>query len=136
MKREALGLGLVEELDRAGVAVAGLEGEAPRRVLDLFLLLAREDDAGGLLDDLLVAALARAVAHARGPRLALAVGDQLHLDVVRVADHRLHEDGAVAEGALGLGARLVFSAFSSSDSSSTLRMPRPPPPAAALIISG
>ena len=88
---EALLGRLVEELDGAGVAVAGLEREAPRRLLDLLLLLAREHDAGGLLDDLLVAALARAVAHARRPRLALAVGDQLHLDVVRVADHRLHE---------------------------------------------
>ena len=66
---------------------------------------AREHDAGGLLDDLLVAALARAVAHAGGPRLALAVGDQLHLDVVRVADHRLHEHGAVAERVRGLAAR-------------------------------
>src|SRR6185436_13592594 len=80
------------------------EREAPGRFLDLFLLLAREDDRARLFDDLLVATLAGAVADARGPRLALAVGDQLHLDVVRVADHRLHEDGAVAEGVRGLAA--------------------------------
>ena len=71
----------------------------------------------------------------RRPRLTLAVGDQLHLDVVRVADHRLHEDGAVAERVLRPRGGSV-SASSSSPSSATLRMPRPPPPAAALIISG
>ena len=102
---EALLGRLVEELDRARVAVAGLEREAPRGLLDLLLLLAREHDGRGLLDDLLVAALARAVAHARRPGLTLAVGDQLHLDVVRVADHRLHEDRAVAERVGGLAAR-------------------------------
>ena len=94
---EALLVRLVEELDGARVAVARLQCEPDRRVLDLLLLLAREHDAGGLLDDLLMPALARAVAHARRPGRALPVGDQLHLDVVRVADHRLHEDRAVAE---------------------------------------
>ena len=83
-----------------------------------------------------MAALARAVAHAGRPRLTLAVGDQLHLDVVRVADHRLHEDRAVAERVLRPRGGCVVSAGSSSLSSATLRMPRPPPPAAALIISG
>ena len=35
------------------------------------------------------------------------VADDLHLDVAAVLDVRLDEDGAVAEGALGLGARRV-----------------------------
>ena len=42
---EALLGGLVEELDRAGVAVAGLQREPARGLLDLLLLLAREHDA-------------------------------------------------------------------------------------------
>ena len=122
---EALLVGLVEELDRARVAVAGLEREAHGGGLDLLLLLAREHDAGGLLDDLLVPALAGAVAHARGPGGALAVGDQLHLDVVRVADHRLHEDRAVAERVRGLAATRRQRGFE------TVGVIHPPDPTAA-----
>ena len=56
----------------------------------------------GDLDDLLVPALHRAVALEEVDHVALAVGEDLHLDVPRL-DHRLlDEDGRVAERALGL----------------------------------
>ena len=55
-----------------------------------------------LLDHLLVAPLHRAVADAERPRRAVAVGDQLDLDVPRPGHQALEEDHAAAEGALGL----------------------------------
>ena len=58
--------------------------------------------AGRDLDDLLVAALHRAVALEEVDHVARAVGEDLHLDVARVHDGLLDEDGRVAEGALGL----------------------------------
>ena len=54
------------------------------------------------LDDLLVAALHRAVALEEVDHVALAVGEDLHLDVARLDDGLLDEDGRVAEGALAL----------------------------------
>ena len=100
---EAAAVGLVEELDGARAAVAGRVREADRGVGELALLLGRERRAGGLLDDLLVAALVAAVAHAERPDAALAVGHQLHLDVARGADEALHQHARVAEGLRGLG---------------------------------
>ena len=97
-EREGLGRRLVEELDRAGAAVAGAQRQAPRRVQDLALLLGRERRARRLLDDLLVAAPVRAIAQADRPRAAAAVGDDLHLDVARGRHELLEQHGAVAEG--------------------------------------
>ena len=93
-----------------------------------------EHRRGGLLPDLLVAALQRAVALAQMDGIALAVADHLHLDVARLREIFLEIDRVVAEGgrasvravrALGqiVGVRATF-------------MPRPPPPAAALISTG
>ena len=61
-----------------------------------------EHRRGGLLDDLLVAALHRAVAHSDRPRRALPVGDDLDLDVPGAGDQLLEEDHARAEGPLRL----------------------------------
>ena len=127
---------LVEELDGAGAAVAGQRGEPDGGLGQLALLLGRQRRAGRLLDDLLVAALVAAVAHAERPHAALAVGHQLHLDVARGADEALHQHARVAERRLGLGAGALERARRARPASSTRRIPRPPPPAAALIISG
>ena len=104
-ERKGLGRRLVEELDRAGAAIAGAQRQAPRRVQDLALLLGRQRRARRLLDDLLVAAPIRAIAQAGRPRAAAAVGDDLHLDVARGRHELLEQHGAVAEGLLGLGLR-------------------------------
>jgi predicted GNAT family acetyltransferase len=101
-EREGLLLGLVEELDGAGAPVVDGEGEPFGRLLEQRGLLVGQDGRGGLLDDLLVAALDRAVAHADRPGGALPVGDHLHLDVAGAGDDALEEDDAAAEGALGL----------------------------------
>ena len=58
---------------------------------------------GGLLQHLLVPALERAVALAEVDDGAVAVGDDLQLDVARRLEIALHVDRAVAEGGLRLG---------------------------------
>ena len=98
-KANSLLPGVVEELDGAGAAVAHGHREPPGRRLQLGGLPGREHRRGGLLDDLLVAPLHRAVADAERPRRALAVGDHLDLDVPRARDQALQEDDAAAERA-------------------------------------
>ena len=64
--------------------------------------LGRGDRAGRLLDDLLVAALDRAVALEEVDHVAVAIAEHLDLDVARLEDRLLDVDERVAEGALGL----------------------------------
>ena len=61
---------------------------------------------GALLDQLLVAALHRALALAERKHMALLIGHNLHLDVVRRRDELLHVALAVAKNGLALGTRL------------------------------
>ena len=91
---------------------------------------------GRFLDDLLVAALHRAVALAEMDRVALAVGEHLNLDVARILEELLHVDLIVAERGLGLGLRSSTRHCARCASVCTTRMPRPPPPPAALMITG
>ena len=93
---------VVEELDGAGPGVPDGDGEPLGRRLELADLGDVEHRRGRLLDDLLVAALHRAVAHTDRPRRALAVGDDLHLDVPRAGDELLEEHHARPEGPLRL----------------------------------
>ena len=93
---------VVQELHGAGAAVVHREGQALCGRLQLVGLFGGQQRRGRLLDDLLVAALDRAVAHADGPRGALPVRDDLHLDVPRPGDERFEEHHAGAERALRL----------------------------------
>src|SRR3984957_11212348 len=56
----------------------------------------------GLLDELLVSPLERALAFAQRPRAAVLVGDHLELDVARALDELLAEHVRVLEARLGL----------------------------------
>ena len=97
--------------------------------------LGRDDGRRALLDDLLVAALDRALALEEMDHGAVGVPEDLHLDVAGPRHVRLHEDGAVTEGggrfSLGRG-----NASASPSGPSTTRMPRPPPPAEAFTSTG
>ncbi len=95
-----------------------------------------EGRGAGLLPDLLVAALQRAVALAQMHGVALAVAEHLDLDVARAGEILLEIDGVVAEGGLGLGARGLATQSRGRSASCATFMPRPPPPAAALISTG
>ena len=58
-----------------------------------------------LLDDLLVAALQRAVSLEQVHRVAVCVGEHLHLDMARSLDATLYEHPVVAETGTGLAPR-------------------------------
>ena len=94
----------VQELEGARAAVADLlagVGAARADALDQ-----APGDAGrrSFLEDLLVAALHRAVALAQVDRILVLVGQDLDFDMARVLEELLHVDRRVAEGCAGLGA--------------------------------
>ncbi len=105
-EEEAVGLGVVQELDGAGAPVVDRCGGGVRGLVQSRARLVRQPRSRRLLDHLLVATLDRAVALAEDEDAAR-VADDLHLHVARVLDVRLEEHGPVAEGALRLGARRV-----------------------------
>ena len=95
-----MGLGVVEvgeELDRAGVDVARLARERDRLRAEALAQLRRDGGGGGLLDDLLVAALERALALAEVDDVAVRVADHLHLDVAGAGEEALDEHAVAAE---------------------------------------
>ena len=102
LDEDVVALGVEQELHRAGVAVADLLREPHRVRAHPVAELGVEVGGGRDLDDLLVPPLDRAVALEEVDHVALAVGEDLHLDVARVDHGLLDEDGRVAEGALGL----------------------------------
>lgn len=82
--------------DRAGGLDRGLTDPGPRLVV--------EERGGGLLDDLLVAALERAFAFAEVDDIPVRIGHDLDLDVARGGDEAFEEERVVAEGVRGLTA--------------------------------
>ena len=133
-EEEPVAVRVVEELDGAGSAVVDRRGGLARRLVQRTPGLLGQVRARRLLDDLLVAALDRAVALAEDED-AVAVTEHLHLDVAAVLDVRLDEDGAVAEGRRASASAVAISAGRSARVRTT-RMPRPPPPADALTSRG
>ncbi len=96
-----------EELAGAGADVAGLEQDRLAGLVELGALVVGEERRGRLLDQLLVAALQRAVAGGDHDDVAVAVGEALGLDVPGTVEVALDEALAAAEGRDGLaGGRL------------------------------
>ncbi len=93
---------VVEELDGPGADVPDGDGEPLSGRLQLLGLARVEQRRGRLLDHLLVAPLHGAVTDSDRPRRAVAVGDQLDLDVPGPGHQALQKDHTAAEGALGL----------------------------------
>ena len=91
-----------QELDGAGAGVAGRAGERDGRVAERRAQLGVDRRRRRLLDDLLMAALERAVALAEVDDRAVAVGEHLHLDVAGAAEQPLEVDPPVAERGGGL----------------------------------
>jgi hypothetical protein len=102
LDEDVVALGVEQELDGAGVAVADLGREAHRVGAHPLPDPGVEVGRRGDLDDLLVAALDRAVALEEVDHVAGTVGEDLYLDVAGVHDRLLDEDGRVAERALAL----------------------------------
>ena len=96
---------LVQELERAGAAIADLLAGGDAALADLLDHAARDSRRRRFLDDLLVAPLHRAVALAEPDGVLVRVGEDLDLDVARVLEELLHVHRRVAERRAGLGAR-------------------------------
>jgi hypothetical protein len=96
---------LVQELDGAGVDVAAGLGDLDGRLAHRLADLVGEQRRRALLDELLVAALGRAVALAHPDGVAVGVGEDLHLDVARPGEVALDVALGPAEALerLGLG---------------------------------
>ena len=124
-----------QELDRARADIADRRGRLDGGRAHLRAKFGRHRRRRRFLDQLLMAALDRAVALAQMDDCPLLVAEHLDLDMARAEQRALDQETAVAERALGLGGGWR-SAASSSSGARTIRMPRPPPPALALTISG
>src|SRR4029078_973196 len=96
---------LVQELERAGAAIVDLLARGDAALAHLLDDAALDAWGRRLLDDLLVAALHRAVALAEPDRVLVRVGEDLDLDVARVLEKLLHVDRRIAERRARLGAR-------------------------------
>ena len=103
--------------------------------VELVALGVGEERRGRLLDELLVAALQRAVAGGDHDDVAVAVGQALGLDVAGTVEVALDEALAAAEGRDGLAGGRLEQFRHLSRLRATLR-PRPPPPKAALMAIG
>ena len=125
-----------EELDRAGVDVAGgparATASARMRSRSVGVEARRRRD----LDHLLVAQLHRAVALVEVDDVAVGVGQDLDLDVAGPGDEPLDEQRAVAEGGLRLAPAALEGLGHLLGTGARRACPRPPPPAAALSITG
>nr|KEP22625.1 hypothetical protein DA06_18635 [Georgenia sp. SUBG003] len=91
-----------EELAGARTDVAGLLQDRPRRLDELALLLGGEERCRGLLDELLVPTLQRAVARGDHDDVAGGVGQALGLDVAGPVEEPLDEALPAAERRGGL----------------------------------
>ena len=126
----------VDELDGAGVDVADRPGGGDRDPAHALPGGRVDHHRRRLLEDLLVAALDRALALPEVDHVAVGVGEHLDLDVPRLLHVALQEDGGVAEGALRPSIGRPPGLLSSSAASRATRMPMPPPPAEALMSTG
>ena len=123
---------LGDELHRAGPRVRDRLRRGHGGGADL--LLARRSSAPGLLDDLLVPALHRAVALEKMHDVAVRIAEDLHLDMARALQIALDQHPVVAERGLCLalgrlqrgGEGRLVATF----------IPLPPPPAEGLISTG
>ena len=105
-EEELLRIGVVQELDGAGVVDADGPADREGRVENALAHIGREVRRRGDFDDFLMAPLDRTIAFVEVDEIAVAVADELHFDVFGALDKLLEEAIAVAEGlprfALGL----------------------------------
>ena len=94
-----------QEFERSERRVARLAQRVPNRVADRRAELVRHHGTRRFLDELLVAALQRALALAERPDLPVLIGERLKLDVLRLLDETLEVELGIFEGVHRLGGR-------------------------------
>ncbi|ERG89135.1 MAG: hypothetical protein J07HX5_01288 [halophilic archaeon J07HX5] len=97
LRGAALAVVFDEKLDGTGVGVIRLARSLAGGRVDLLTQLRRQCCGRALLDDLLVAALERAIALAEVENRSVGVGENLHLDVAWVLEIPFEVDGVVVE---------------------------------------
>ena len=95
---ELVRVGIDEKLDRAGVVVADGAADRDARRRRSVADVGRQIRRGGDLDHLLMSPLHRAVALPQMDQIAVAVAEELDLDVPGPRDELLDEDLVAAEG--------------------------------------
>src|ERR1700757_548848 len=100
-------LWVVQELHRSGSPVTCHFGQAQRSIAQLTILFDTKNRARRFFENLLVAALHRAVAHAGCPCRSKMIGDDLHFDVMRVGQELFNENSRISESLESLGARTL-----------------------------
>ncbi len=98
--------------------------------------MASEAEGRRLLDHFLVAALQRAVAFAERNHPALAVAEQLHLDMAGVGHEAFEIDARIAEAGAGGALHALERSGAGAAASAHSDMPMPPPPAVDFSITG
>ena len=96
-EREAVTLRLVQELDRARIAIVRALAQPHGRFAQKPVLFLGQSGRRRLLQNLLVAPLDRAIAHSGRPRVSVVVRDDLDFHMARALNELLHEDRRVAE---------------------------------------
>ena len=94
-----------DELDRAGTAIIDNARRRDRGFLQFGALRIAEAGRGRFLDQLLVSALDRAIALEEMDDIAVAIREDLHLDMPRIDQIFLDQQAIVAEGCLRLAPR-------------------------------
>ena len=95
-------VGVDQELAGAGVDIAGGLRQPDGGLAELGADLERQGRRGRFLDELLMAALERAIAVPAVDDVAVRIGQDLDLDVARPVDEFLEVDAGVLERGLGL----------------------------------
>ena len=107
LEEEGLALSVHQELEGAGVAVAGASGQGHRHLPHARAQLCAHERRRALLEHLLVAPLQRALPLEEVDGVAVRVGQHLDLDVAGSVDDLLEIDGGVPEGAQGFARRAL-----------------------------
>ena len=101
---EFAGLGIEQEFHRAGAAISRMAHQAQGGFADRGAGVLAHVRRRRALDDFLVAALDRAVALIEVDQIAMAVAENLDLDMARLADQFFQIDLAIAESGFGFAA--------------------------------
>ena len=98
-----MALAVHQKFQRSGVGVAHLFGDLHRVLIQLLADLLGHGERRGELHHLLIPPLERAVPLVEMDHVAVLVGKDLHLDVLRFHEELLHEDVVVSKGLFRLG---------------------------------
>ena len=124
-----------QEFHRAGIGIVGRLRHFDGHFAHAAAHVGIDNRRRRFFQNFLVAALDRTLALSQPDRVAVFVGQHLHLDVAGIDDRLFDVNFAVAERALRLALR-AFQRGPSSGRVCTRRIPLPPPPAAAFSITG